>query len=240
MSIRGVKGKVDDKIPIRNVLISVSNKDKLDVLVSGLIHYQDVILFSTGGTYAKIKDMLSATDLTKGRLVEIARYTQMPEMEGGLVKTLHPKVHAGILGERNNPEHIRYLKEGLNSAVFFDMVVVNLYPFERVIADPNVSFEGTRGNIDIGGPAMLRGAAKNFLYCAAVCQPEYYDALLTHINANNGSTLLAERLCLASETFKVTAEYDAAIAKHLNEKIMASEGRGLGRIVEGYLNSEGV
>lgn len=229
--IRDVKGQVDSEIPVKRIIISVFDKTGLESFVPGLVGINPgILILSTGGTYKKIREMLGANDQ---HLMDIAEYTGAKEMEGGLVKTLHPKIHAGILAERNNPEHQGYLRN--LGGDFIDMVVVNLYPFERVIADPNVSFEGARGNIDIGGPAMLRGAAKNFLSCAAVCQPGGYNYLLSHLKANNGSTLLPERLFLASKVFEITAEYDTAIAKHLREKINDSEGRGLGRIVEGYL-----
>ena len=116
MTIRGLRGKVDDKIPVKNVIVSVFDKNGLEILVPELIKTNpDIRFMSTGGTYKKIKDLLGNS--YEDQLLEIAEYTNFPEMEGGLVKTLHPKIHAGILGERHNLEHQKYLNEELNRGV---------------------------------------------------------------------------------------------------------------------------
>ena len=184
MTIRDLKGTVEDKIPVINVLVSVSDKTGLEELIPGLVKVQpDLVIMSTGGTYKTIKGILGSS--ASKHLIEVAEYTESPEMEGGLVKTLHPKIHAGILGERNNPSHRAYLEAQRGGAVYIDMVVANLYPFQDVVskiqageANPKTGkpydVESARGNIDIGGPAMIRGAAKNFPSCAVVCNPADY------------------------------------------------------------------
>jgi phosphoribosylaminoimidazolecarboxamide formyltransferase / IMP cyclohydrolase len=215
MSIRNMRGEVNDLIPVKNVIVSVFDKTGLEQLVPSLIEVnKDVRLLSTGGTFGRIRDILG--DSYEDHLVEIAAYTEFPEMEGGLVKTLHPKIHAGLLGERNNPEHQRYLAEKLNGGVYIDMVVVNLYPFEKVIGSPNVNFEKARGNVDIGGPTMIRAAAKNFPSCAVVCDPIDYQPVLEHIRENNGSTSFNQRFQLASKVFDMTARYDKSIADYFD------------------------
>lgn len=217
MSIRDAKGKQENRIPIRNVLISVFDKTGLDELVNGLrVVNPDVRFMSTGGTFKKVKELLG--DDVDEHLIEVSEYTGFPEMEGGLVKTLHPKIHAGILGERNNPEHQRFLQEDLANGVYIDMVVVNLYPFDKVVASDGVTFEKARGNIDIGGPTMLRAAAKNFLSCAAVCDPQDYHSLVAHMMVKGGCTTFDRRLDLAQKVFDMTTEYDKAIAKYIAEQ----------------------
>jgi phosphoribosylaminoimidazolecarboxamide formyltransferase / IMP cyclohydrolase len=218
MTIRDLKGLVEDKIPVNTVLISVFDKTGLDVFVRALVDMnKDVRLLSTGGTYSKIKEILG--DSYRNNLLEVAEYTEFPEMEGGLVKTLHPKIHAGILGERNNPSHEGYLKDTLNNGVYIDMVVVNLYPFQSVVNSPGITFEKARGNIDIGGPTMIRAAAKNFLSCAAVCDVSQYSDVFEDIRQNDGSTTFDQRFHLAKKVFATTAEYDKAIAKYFADQV---------------------
>ena len=133
MSIRDAEGQIEGNIPVKNVLVSVSDKSGLEGFVKGLIEVNpDVRFMSTGGTYKKIDELLGES--SEKHLIQVSDYTGFPEMEGGLVKTLHPKIHAGLLGERNNPEHQRYLKEDLDNGVYIDMVVVNLYPFKDIVA----------------------------------------------------------------------------------------------------------
>ncbi len=210
MTIRDLKGTVMDKIPIKNVLLSVFDKSGLDIFVCGLVaSCPDVRFMSTGGTYKKLQSLVAPE-----RLIEVAQYTGFPEMEGGLVKTLHPKIHAGLLGERNNPEHQRYLQQ--MQGVFIEMVVVNLYPFDKVVADPAVTFEKARGNIDIGGPTMIRAGAKNFPSCAVVCSPADYSTVLDEMRQNNGCTTFDTRFRLAQRVFFTTARYDEAICKFIS------------------------
>lgn len=223
MTIRDLKGKVYDKIPVKNVIVSVFDKTGLEGLIPGMLDINPNIRFmSTGGTYKKIKEILG--DSYNKSLIEVAEYTEFPEMEGGLVKTLHPKIHAGLLGERNNPEHQKYLEETLNGGVFIDMVVVNLYPFDKVIENPATTFEQARGNIDIGGPTMIRAGAKNFPSCAVVYSPEDYAHILKSMKENNGCTTFKDRFILAMKVFGKTAEYDANIHQHFKDKFFEIGG----------------
>ena len=157
MTIRDQKFPLIDRIPVRNVIVSVFYKDGLDTFIPGILKYCDARFISTGGTYTELKRILG--DAAGLRLLDVAQVTRIPEMEGGLVKTLHPKVHAGILGERKNPAHKRYIDETIGG-FYVDMMVGNLYPFERVVADIEAgkvnprtgepfNFESARGNVDI-------------------------------------------------------------------------------------------
>lgn len=221
MSIRNLKGGVKDLIPVNNVLVSVFDKSGLDVFVQNLIDINPKVNFlSTGGTYKKIKDILGDYS---NNLIEVAEYTNFPEMEGGLVKTLHPKIHAGLLGERNNPDHQKYLANELNGAFYIDMVAVNLYPFEDVINSQDSNFENARGNIDIGGPTMVRAAAKNFPGCAVICDPSDYNSIVDSIKKNNGSTSFDQRLQLAGKAFKIIKNYDKAISDYFEKNSSNSQ-----------------
>ncbi|MFH1358315.1 MAG: hypothetical protein ABIH37_00330 [archaeon] len=214
--IRDVVGEVTDLIPVQNVLLSLSDKFRLGQLVDGLIaQNSNIRLISTGGTY-KVLEGLLGSKASARYLLSVEEYTGFPEMEGGLVKTLHPKVHAGILGERNNPAHQKYLERMGGS--FIDLVVVNLYPFKQVIAAEDCTFEQARGNIDIGGPTMLRGAAKNFLGCTPLCDPNDYSIFLEHLRENDGATTFDFRKMQARKAFSQTAIYDAAINQYLMDQ----------------------
>ena len=226
MVIRSLVGGVSDRIPVKTVLISVFDKTGLDAFVPELIKATPNILFlSTGCTYKTLQRIL---DNDRGKhLMEVSEYTGFPEMEGGLVKTLHPRIHAGILGERNNPAHQIYL-ESLGSASFIDLVIVNLYPFEQVIAR-DLAFEEARGNIDIGGPTMVRGAAKNFPSCAVIIDPKDYAATLQHLQKNGGCTTLNYRLSLMPKAFAYTAKYDEVIADFMANQAVGNKTAVLGR-----------
>ena len=216
--IRDMEGKVYDKIPVKNVIVSVFDKTGLDTFIPGLIKASpDVKFMSTGRTFKKIKAILG--DSAEKYLMEVSEYTDFPEMDGGLVKTLHPKIHAGILGERNNPKHQEYLKNELEGGVFIDMVVSNLYPFSDVIAKPDSTFEQARGNIDIGGPTMMRAGAKNFPSCMVVSNPTDYEEILTYMEGSNGSTHFIQRLKCAAQVFEKTGGYDNTISAHFNKMI---------------------
>jgi len=213
MTIRDLKGVVEDSIPVQTVLVSVFDKSGLEEFIPGLVALNPRIRFlSTGGTYGQIRGILDNPG--EGTLLSIEKYTGFPEMEGGLVKTLHPKIHAGILAERNNLEHQRFLQE--MNAEHIDMVVVNLYPFEKVIESPGVTFEHARGNVDIGGPTMLRAAAKNFPSCAAVCDPFDYVKILQQLKETGGSTSFNQRLGLAKKVFARTFMYDNVVANYFS------------------------
>lgn len=206
--------KIDNRIPIRNVLISVSDKTGLEELVSGLIATcPDVTFYSTGGTYAAIRKILGEDS---PRLKAVSDYTGQPEMQGGLVKTLDFKIYMGLLSETYNEAHRADLKR--IDAVEFDMTVVNLYPFVQTVSRPGVNIEQARTNIDIGGPCMLRASSKNFLRVAVVCNPSDYKAVLAELNTSGGTLSLSTRLSLAKKGFAHTAAYDTAIAAFLDKQ----------------------
>lgn len=200
--------KIHDLVPLRRAIISVSDKTGLGDLANGLLEYcPGIRLYSTGGTYAALSDILGPA--AEDALVAIETYTGQPEMKGGLVKTLDWKIYLGILSEPFDADHVA--DRARVGAQAFDLVVCNLYPFADAAASP-VSLETKRQNIDIGGPCMLRASAKNFLRVAGVCDPGDYPAILAELNRTGGSLSLATRLGLARKVFESTARYDAAIA----------------------------
>ncbi|MGI5869890.1 MAG: hypothetical protein ACOX9C_10670 [Kiritimatiellia bacterium] len=203
--------KIDDRVEIRNVLLSVFDKSGLDVLVNGLLSACPAVRFySTGGTYKAVKALLG--DAARERLVAVSDYTGQPEMQGGLVKTLDFKIYLGLLGETYNADHQADLRR--TGAVAFDMVVANLYPFQKVVAEAGVSPEQARTNIDIGGPCMIRAAAKNYIRVASVTDAADYPPLVAEAAAHGGGLSFATRLALMKKAFAHTAAYDTAIAAH--------------------------
>src|ERR671922_886809 len=190
----------DDRRPIRRALVSVWDKTGLGDLASAL-HDAGVEIVSTGSTAAAVRQLgLPVTP--------VEQVTGAPELLGGRVKTLHPRIHAGLLADMRDPEHVRQLAaEGIDA---FELVVCNLYPFERTVAEPGVTEQAAIERIDVGGPSMLRAAAKNHASVAVVCDPEDYDLLARALAA--GGTTLAERRALAAKAFARTAAYDRAIA----------------------------
>ena len=190
---------------IRQALISLSDKRGALEFARGLAA-QGVALLSTGGTAKLLRDAGLA-------VTEIGDYTGFPEMLDGRVKTLHPKVHGGILARRDLPEHLATIAQ--HGIPMIDLVCVNLYPFRETVAKPDVTLEEAIENIDIGGPAMLRSAAKNYTSVAVVTDPEDYAALLDEMKAKDGALTLATRFGLAKKAFTHTARYDAAIANWL-------------------------
>lgn len=204
--------KVDRWVKVSHVLISLSDKSNLDILVEGLLAVNpDVIFYSTGGTYSALQQLLGAR--AARNLVSVSDYTGQPEMQGGLVKTLDFRIYLGLLSETYNQAHVEDQKR--LGAVNFDMVVVNLYPFQKTIAQAGVTLEDARANIDIGGPTMLRASAKNYLRVASVCDPADYTALVAELKKHHGRLDLATRLNLAKKTFAHTAQYDTAISGFL-------------------------
>lgn len=211
--------QIDDRVAVRRVLISVSDKSGLAELVPGLLAANPrVRFFSTGGTYRHIADILA--ERAAGCLTRVAEYTGQPETQGGLVKTLDFKIYLGLLTETYNDAHQADLAR--TGAVPIDLVVVNLYPFEKTIARPDVSVEAARGNIDIGGPCMIRAAAKNFLRVAPLVDPSDYAGLLSCLQENEGCTTLSLRFGLAQKAFGHTAAYDTAIAEYLQGQASAA------------------
>jgi phosphoribosylaminoimidazolecarboxamide formyltransferase / IMP cyclohydrolase len=192
---------------ISRALISVSDKSSVLELASGLAAL-GVELLSTGGTAKLLRE--------KGlKLRDVSDLTGFPEMLDGRVKTLHPKVHGGLLAVRSNPQHQAQAKE--HGIEFIDMVVVNLYPFEKTAMKPGVTLEELIENIDIGGPSMLRSAAKNFEDVTVLVDAADYPAVLEELQSNNGSISRETRARLARKAFATTAAYDSAISTRLQK-----------------------
>ena len=195
-------------------LVSVSDK-------TGVVEFAQQLrslgweIIATGGTMKLLRD-------NGVEVINISDVTGFPEICDGRVKTLHPKVHGGLLARRDDESHLKALKD--NAIEFIDMVCVNLYPFRQTIAKPDVTMEDAIENIDIGGPSMLRSAAKNYKDVTVVCNPENYAKIIEEIKAN-GNTTVETRLQLSAEAYTHTAEYDSMIATYmrkaagLNEKL---------------------
>ena len=210
--------KIDHLISVRHVLMSVSDKSGLDTFVPELMAVNpDLKIFSTGGTYARLQEIMG--DSTGSHLTQVADYTGQPETQGGLVKTLDFKIYLGLLTETYNAAHQDDLKR--TGSVPIDMVVVNLYPFKETIAKSDATVEKARGNIDIGGPCMIRAAAKNFIRVAPVVDPGDYGMIISELNANAGKLSLNLRFRLAQKAFEHTAVYDRTIADFLGARQFA-------------------
>ena len=191
-----------DLVPIKRALISLSDKNGIEALAAGLARH-GVEIVSTGGTAAKLRE-------NGASVRDISDLTGFPEMMDGRVKTLHPKVHGGLLGVRDNPEHVAAMQEhGIGP---IDLVVVNLYPFLNTVMS-GANRETIIENIDIGGPSMVRSAAKNHAHVAIVTDPSDYDALLGELDSHGGSTSLEFRKKLAAKAFALTAAYDSTISQ---------------------------
>ena len=191
---------------IKQALISVS--DKTGVLeFARALAAMNVKLLSTGGTAKLLAD-------NGLQVTEVADYTGFPEMLDGRVKTLHPKVHGGILARRDFPAHMDALAQ--HAIPTIDMVVVNLYPFQQTVAKDQCSLEDAIENIDIGGPAMLRSSAKNHKDVVVICDPADYDKVLGEMRAQNGDVAYETRFALAKKVFAHTAQYDGAITNYLS------------------------
>ena len=188
-------------IKIKTALISVSDKSGLEKVVQSLKEH-DIKIVSTGGTAKSIADM--GIDVT-----DVSSLTNFPEMMDGRVKTLHPNVHGGLLSKRDDKDHVQSQKD--HDIEDIDLIIVNLYPFEETIKSEK-NEEICIENIDIGGPAMLRSAAKNHQFVTVVTDISDYDELINEINKNNGSTTLEFRKTLAAKTFSTTAYYDSLIS----------------------------
>ncbi|MDR0206716.1 MAG: bifunctional phosphoribosylaminoimidazolecarboxamide formyltransferase/IMP cyclohydrolase [Bacteroidales bacterium] len=197
---------------MKKALISVSDKTGVLDFVKQLITFEYEII-STGGTFK----LLHENGIPAKKIDEV---TGFPEIMDGRVKTLHPKVHGGLLCLRNNENHTLQAKE--NNIVMIDLVVVNLYPFKETISKENVSLEEAIENIDIGGPSMLRSAAKNHLFVTVICDTGDYQKVIEEIGTH-GDTTLETRQQLAAKVFRHTAAYDATIAGFLTDKVGESE-----------------
>ena len=193
-------------IKIKKALISVSDKSNVLELAKSLSSF-DIEILSTGGTAKLLKE-------NKINVTEVSDYTKFPEMLDGRVKTLHPKIHGGILGRRDNPEHNETMKNHEIDPI--DLVVVNLYPFEETINQEGCTLELAIENIDIGGPAMIRSAAKNYQHVAVLTNPKDYKSFTDEINKNQGSISLDLSFSLAKKAFEKTSAYDSAINNYLS------------------------
>ncbi len=201
--------------PIKRALVSVTDKTGVVEFVKALEDEFGVEVISTGGT-ARV---LSEAGV---KVVPIEQYTGFPEMMDGRVKTLHPKVHGGLLARRDDPKHMAEAAE--HGIGMIDLVVVNLYEFEKTVAKPDVTYADAIEHIDIGGPSMLRSAAKNAASVTVVVDPEDYDGILGEMRSHNGATTLATRRELQLKVYETTALYDTAIATWLADQLDAEEG----------------
>ena len=191
---------------IKKALISVSNKKNLKDLLKVLSNHK-VELISSGGTYKEIKKL-------KFKCLEVSEYTGSPEILDGRVKTLHPKIHAGILSKRSNKSHVKDLKN--NNFEEIDLVIVNFYPFEKTLEHTNNHLKIIE-NIDVGGPTMVRAAAKNYNDVTVITSSDQYRELINEIEKNKGSTSIKFREKMSLEAFSETAYYDAVISNYFNK-----------------------
>ncbi|NIA08907.1 MAG: IMP cyclohydrolase [Nitrospiraceae bacterium] len=190
---------------IKRALISVTDKTGIADLARDLVD-MGVEIVSTGGTARVIREAgVSVRD--------VSELTGFPEMMDGRVKTLHPKIHGGILAIRDNPTHRQEMED--HSILPIDMVVVNLYAFEKTVAKEDVNLAEAIENIDIGGPTLLRSSAKNFRYVTVIVDPLDYPKILEEMKANEGATQLTTRFELAKKVFVTTNRYDQAISSYL-------------------------
>lgn len=194
---------------IKRAILSVSNKKGLLEFAKEL-SAMGVEILSTGGTARALREGgIPAKD--------VSEHTGFPEMLDGRVKTLHPKIHGGLLSRRKNPKDMEEIEK--HGIVPIDMVVVNLYPFEETIAKPDVTFEDAIENIDIGGPTMLRSASKNFQDVAVIVDPADYAPVIKEMKERNGELAYKRKMELAKKVFGHTSRYDALITEYLAKVI---------------------
>ncbi len=194
---------------IKRILISVSDKSGVAEFAKELAEF-GVKFLSTGGTAKLLRD--AGLDVQ-----DVSDYTGFPEMLDGRVKTLHPKVHGGLLGIRSNPEHQKIMKEhGIEE---IDMVVVNLYPFKQTIEKEGCTLEDAIENIDIGGPTMLRSSAKNFDSVTVIIDPVDYKPVLDEMKQSGGEVSKDTNFRLAAKVFQTTHEYDGMITEYLKKQL---------------------
>jgi phosphoribosylaminoimidazolecarboxamide formyltransferase/IMP cyclohydrolase len=191
---------------IKKALISVSNKQNLKPLLQSL-KKNKIEIISSGGTFKEIKKL-------KFNCTEVSKFTNSPEILEGRVKTLHPKIHAGILNKRKNKDHQNDLK--INNFENIDLVIVNFYPFEKTL-NSTKDHKKIIENIDVGGPTMVRSAAKNYNDVTVITSPSQYDDLIDQLEKNNGSTTVEFRQKMSQVAFSETAYYDAVISDYFNK-----------------------
>lgn len=214
-------------LKVENAIISVSDKMGLKPLAERLNHC-GVHIYSTGGTARTIEEL--GVPVTK-----ISDYTGFPEILDGRVKSLHPRIHGGILARRDNSGHVDQMKE--NGIVPFDLVVINLYPFEQVIKKEGVTVDEAIENIDIGGPSMLRSSAKNYQFVCVVPDPEYYEGVLNELE-HEGGISLNTRQKLAMAVFERTAYYDSLIAGFFSAGVVGGEDKGFPSSIQFYFRKK--
>jgi len=202
-----------NQIPIRRALLSLSDKTGLDLLLEGLSDYA-VEVYSTGGTLQQIRQWHNHHPASAMQALALEDYLDYPEMPGGLVKTLHPRVHGGLLADLADPAQVAHMRQ--HGMVAFDLVAVNLYPFESTVAS-GANPEQCRLQIDIGGVAMLRAAAKNYPRLAVLCQPHDYPLVIQELRHNHGCLCASTRLRLAQAAFRQVLHYDQAISQYLDQ-----------------------
>jgi phosphoribosylaminoimidazolecarboxamide formyltransferase / IMP cyclohydrolase len=212
--------RAEDLVAARRILVSTYDKAGLADFVRSVVEAgstaeaggsEGLAFYSTGGSYEALREALSG--LRGASLIKVSDYTGQPEMKGGLVKTLDWKIYLGLLAEDGDPEHAADLERA--GAVAFDMVVANLYPFAQASAEPSASPEELRQRIDIGGPSMIRAAAKNYLRVASVSDPSQYGPLLAELRATGGRTRLETRRRPAAEAFGRISRFDALVSSRL-------------------------
>ena len=191
---------------IKKALISLSDKKNLKTLLN-VLKKNNIQFISSGGTYKEIKKL-------KFSCIEVSEFTGFPEILDGRVKTLHPKIHAGILNKRNNKSHQKQIAK--NNFENIDLVIVNFYPFEKTLQNSK-NHEKIIENIDIGGPTMVRGAAKNYNDVTVITSTNQYKKLINELNCNNGCTSYTFRQKMSEEAFAETAYYDALISSYFNK-----------------------
>ena len=195
------------EVKIKRALVSLSDKTGA-VQLGQTLHAMGVQILSTGGTARSLQE-------AEIPVMEVSHYTGFPEMMDGRIKTLHPKIHGAILGKRDNAEHMKQMKtHGIEP---IDLVVVNLYPFEKTVAKPDCTLEEAIENIDIGGPTMLRSSAKNYHDVAVVTDPQDYEKIIEEMKKSGGALSLETRFRLAKKVFKLTSHYDKAITEYLEK-----------------------
>ena len=201
-------------VKIRNAIISCYDKSGLKEFAAELLRINpELKIYSSSGTCARLREV------AKDNVAEISEYVGFAEMPSGLVKTLHPKIHSGILADTENKEHAGYMEK--NGIKAFDLVVVNLYPFEKIVKEGKDG-EEIRQNIDVGGVSLLEAASKNFLRVAVVCDPDDYGWLLEILRKNHGASDLKARLDLAKKAVSRLQNYFTGIDAHY-QKLKAGE-----------------
>lgn len=209
---------MSDLVAVRRALISVSDKSGLKEFATALQKEFGVELLSTGGTARFLRD-------AGLKVIDVSEITGFPEMMDGRVKTLHPNIHGGLLAIRDNPEHVRAMSEhGIQP---IDLVCINLYPFRETIEKPGVTFEQAIENIDIGGPSMVRSAAKNHRFVTVVTSPDQYEKVLGDLREHGGCTCGRHRLKLAQKAFEHTHVYDGMISTYLRSQVQSAETESL-------------